>query len=182
MILIWVAGLISCLIASVFFLLNIFFPGSLRSKTYRFYANFVQFEEAKRECIHFGGRLAIIKNQEVNEFLQRSISSAISPIRRLICSFIGMTGQDTQNWVYLDGTNTRVPLKSDANGGFQRWGRTEPNDVFGNEDCGCIDRYGFWYDTNCFGRRPFICEKGKNLTTDKKRVFKMILINDSNTI
>ena len=139
-----------------------FFPDSLRSKTYRVYANRVQFEEARRECIHFGGRLAIIKNQKDNEFLQRSMNLVIRPTGSFFCSFMGMTGRDTQNWIYLDGTNTRVPLKSDANGGFQRWGRVDPNDVGGNEDCGCIGQYGFWYDANCFGRRPFICEKGKN--------------------
>ena len=148
-----------------------FFPDFMRAKTFRVYANLVQFEEARRECIYFGGRLAIIKNQEENEFLQRSISSVARPTTHFMCIFIGMAGQDTQNWIYLDGTNTRVPLKSDANGGFQRWGRVDPNDWGGNEDCGCIDRYGLWYDATCFKRRPFICEKGKKINNRYKTRF-----------
>ena len=49
-------------------------------------------------------------------------------------------------------------FKSDAH--FLNWGRGEPNNAGGDEDCAVMDKnnYGIWIDIRCSDKRPFVCQ------------------------
>ena len=54
-----------------------------------------------------------------------------------------------------------LPHKDGTSNKFTNWGKGEPNNV-DNEDCALLSASsGFWYDIPCHGKRPFVCEFGK---------------------
>jgi len=50
---------------------------------------------------------------------------------------------------------TDEPLSST---GFTTWRQTQPDNAWGNEDCGSIDRSGLLNDIRCTEQYAFFCE------------------------
>ncbi|KAI4892331.1 hypothetical protein NFI96_019716 [Prochilodus magdalenae] len=40
---------------------------------------------------------------------------------------------------------------------LQKWAFLEPNNFLGQESCGALDAYGYWWDLNCLDLKPFLC-------------------------
>ncbi|KAL6466850.1 hypothetical protein MHYP_G00246540 [Metynnis hypsauchen] len=40
---------------------------------------------------------------------------------------------------------------------LKKWSSGEPNNQNGNESCGALDTYGYWWDLNCLVLKPFLC-------------------------
>ena len=127
-------------------------PGS---KQYRLYKHSATFKTARLECNQFGGDLAIINSENVTDLIQQNFGG-----RSAGFTYIGMTRANRESWFHLD--NTRVPLPDDgANSEYQNWGRGQPSNSNGNEECGSISQGGSWNDISCDTPLHFICERGK---------------------
>lgn len=104
-------------------------------------------EEARFYCQNQGYYLVTINDAGEEAFLHTQES------RRIPLSdwWIGVSDRGIEgSWSWVSGTSS-----------YSNWAPGEPNDAYGNEDCGS-DNYSynnFWNDLDCTLPRPFICER-----------------------
>ena len=99
----------------------------------------------------FNGTLAMIRSQEQTEAIVNLINNRITDRNRAVTFGIRKEGT---NFAYINGD-----LISTSD--FQNWAPREPNNFFGNEDCGTLYTNGQWNDDVCSVKHNFICERGK---------------------
>ncbi|XP_035689154.1 macrophage mannose receptor 1-like [Branchiostoma floridae] len=133
------------------------FPGyTERSGTwYKVVAVSMTYVAAAQTCAADGGRLAVVKSQDVQDFLV----AMIAEVNAGTDYWIGLL-QMTGGWTWSDGTA--------VNSGFTNWAPGEPNNV--DEQCGqLLQVRGFkWDDTRCYYQKHFVCQIGKgNLAIGK---------------
>lgn len=108
-------------------------------------------EEARVNCLGFGGDLVSINSASESIFIRNQLKN-----ERRGALWIGLYRNETSNpkqgWVWVDGTKLE----------YIRWKLGEPNNYDGNEKCGEIyTRDGLWNDGNCANSMPSICERKK---------------------
>ncbi|XP_078614388.1 uncharacterized protein LOC144883667 [Branchiostoma floridae x Branchiostoma japonicum] len=133
------------------------FPGyTERSGTwYKVVAVSMTYDAAAQTCAADGGRLAVVKSQDLQDFLV----AMIAEVNAGTDYWIGLL-QMTGGWTWSDGTA--------VNSGFTNWAPGEPNNV--DEKCGQLRQVrGFkWDDTRCYYQKHFVCQIGKgNLAIGK---------------
>ncbi|XP_078603366.1 uncharacterized protein LOC144877331 [Branchiostoma floridae x Branchiostoma japonicum] len=123
------------------------FPGyTERNGTwYKVFAENMTYDAAAQTCASDGGRLAIVKSQDLQDFLV----GMIAEVNAGTDYWIGLL-QMTGGWTWSDGTAVYS--------GFTDWAPGEPNNV--DEQCGQLwQAQGFnWDDTNCDYEKPFVCQ------------------------
>ncbi|XP_066274309.1 uncharacterized protein [Branchiostoma lanceolatum] len=74
-------------------------------------------------------------------------------------SWVGLTDANSEGrWVFEDGQT----LKSS---GYANWGRREPNNADGNEDCAeVLSTRSLWNDVPCNSTKEFTCQIGQGVT------------------
>ena len=86
------------------------------------------------------GYLASVHSHEENAFILQLTDG--NP-------WLGGSDLDTEGeWVWSDGT----PWD------FSPWGRDQPNNRFGNQDCTSMRKHGTWSDSNCAHKSGFVCK------------------------
>ncbi|KAL9970566.1 hypothetical protein ACROYT_G022966 [Oculina patagonica] len=115
---------------------------------------------AAAKCKSLGAELVKIESAEENDFLTRTFLTAST-----VTYWIGLSDQDEEGkWMWTNGSLL-------AN--YANWGRNNPNDLSGNQNCGHIvkgsfrmgsyyfDGYidGEWNDFKCDYSLGYICEK-----------------------
>ena len=98
----------------------------------------------------FNGTLAMIRSQEQTEAIVNLINNRTEKTGSVTFG-IRRNGTD---FAYI---NDDLISSSD----FQNWAPLEPNNYFGNEDCGALLTNGKWNDDLCSAKHNFICERGK---------------------
>ncbi|XP_028418924.1 ladderlectin-like [Dendronephthya gigantea] len=100
---------------------------------------------ARKNCTSQGGDLAVPTNAEENRFIFNEIKNQIARH-----PYIGLFRVNRENkFETVDGTKPS----------YKNWGRGEPNDRKGEEDCVALRiNDGKWNDVNCFSSRHFVCE------------------------
>ena len=88
------------------------------------------------------GQLVAINRRSLNDFIEKTYKK---PDANNL--WIGLM-RCGSSWCYPNG-RTYV---------YRRWSFTEPNNYGGKEDCVDMKWYGYWKDTNCQLKRPFVCE------------------------
>ncbi|XP_043110518.1 mannose-binding protein A-like [Puntigrus tetrazona] len=104
------------------------------------------FSQGLKYCKDLGGTMVFPRSSIENEaLLKLAVSSGL--IRKK--PYIGVTDRETEGrFVDTDGKLLT----------FTNWGRGQPDDHKGLQDCGVIDESGFWDDGNCGEIRPAVCE------------------------
>ncbi|KAH9523861.1 hypothetical protein Btru_047253, partial [Bulinus truncatus] len=99
--------------------------------------------EARFHCESLGGNLPIIHDADTNTYISNLVkSNNFPPV------WIGLHDTSVEKaFEWIDGS----PYD------FSKWGNTEPNSLTISEDCGEIERAGYWNDINCHITRPYIC-------------------------
>ncbi|XP_078607291.1 uncharacterized protein LOC144879573 isoform X1 [Branchiostoma floridae x Branchiostoma japonicum] len=124
------------------------FPGyTERSGTwYKVVAVSMTYDAAAQTCAADGGRLAVVKSQDLQDFLVAMIAEVNAGPNY----WIGLR-QMTGGWTWSDGTA--------VNSGFTNWAPGEPSGV---QQCVQLwQAEGFkWDDTNCDFQKPFVCQIG----------------------
>ncbi|CAH1255133.1 CSMD3 [Branchiostoma lanceolatum] len=109
---------------------------------------------AEELCSGLGGKLAVIKDADTQEFLADYIRSSRDPSSLFTGYWIGLQNHGTVgNFVWSDGS----PLLGT---GYHSW-RSEPISRLGNEGCVYIwphDGFNWWTDHSCTMDENFICE------------------------
>lgn len=102
-------------------------------------------DDSRRYCQSLGARLAIPYDYASNQ----AIRSVLKSYHRV---WIGVNDRAREgNWVDLTGNNAR----------YKNWGRGEPNNYRGGEDCVQLRGNGYWNDDKCSRKFYFVCESGK---------------------
>ncbi|KAK2145338.1 hypothetical protein LSH36_687g02036 [Paralvinella palmiformis] len=107
------------------------------------------YNEARRKCSLSGGRLAVIRDPDINHFLGQITDPEQSPEL-----YIGLTDQITEgSFIWDDGT----PL-----GAFSNWADNGKGGYHSpTRDCVLYDVItGSWLTHNCNDRKPYVCENG----------------------
>ncbi|XP_035675275.1 uncharacterized protein LOC118415011 [Branchiostoma floridae] len=113
---------------------------------YKAYDDKKTFDEAAAACQGDGGSLAMPRDQATHDFLINLKNQVDSNAH----FYLGFDDLDQEgDWRYIDGT----PL-----GTFQPWGPGEPNNLYGDENCGEIIQQNTWNDDWCFEEQKFICQ------------------------
>ncbi|XP_078391436.1 C-type lectin domain family 4 member C-like [Cetorhinus maximus] len=108
----------------------------------------LSWEQSKELCSSQQGHLAIVNNDQVQNFLFEQAKEA--------SYWIGMTDSVTEGiWMWVDGTKVMD--------GKTFWGPGQPDNAFSRtyrmrENCGLM-RLRRWYDEACGAKFPAICEK-----------------------
>eukprot|EP00058_Branchiostoma_floridae_P007226 XP_002592714.1 hypothetical protein BRAFLDRAFT_67154 [Branchiostoma floridae] len=108
------------------------------------------FSEAAAACCEDGGTLAMPRDAETNDFL---ISLYKSVGNRAF--WFGLHDQfEEGSFEWMDGS---------ALGNYSSWGREQPNNGWGNQDCVYYNQYvsdwkNKWYDYRCDCEERFICQ------------------------
>lgn len=119
---------------------------------YRIFTNVVSWEEAEKACREMHGRLAVIHNQNENDFITRLAKDA-----KIGYVWIGATDKVKEgNWQWLTGESLE----------YSNWRRdqvaNEPNNYRGNEDYAVLNvaENGKWHDNpNRSDHKPgFVCQ------------------------
>ena len=139
-----------------------FTPGTglLVGSFYKLFAEHETWNNAVANCKSHGAELVKIELAEENDFLTSTI---ITPSAGTY--WIGLSDQvEEGKWMWTDGS----PLASYIN-----WGRDNPNDLSGNQNCGQVVKGSFymgsyhftgyndgeWNDFRCDYLLGYICEK-----------------------
>lgn len=89
-------------------------------KRYKFFPDVVSWTEARAQCEHMGGRLAIVTSKEQNETLAKLVQEAGKAD-----AWLGATDEVTEgSWVWIDGS----PLT------YSNWAPGQPNNKKGVEN------------------------------------------------
>ncbi|XP_017161082.1 galactose-specific lectin nattectin-like [Poecilia reticulata] len=104
---------------------------------------------AERACLSLDGNLASIRSTNEYNFIRQLV---LSSSKTNASSWIG--GHDSAeegNWLWSDGSKFL----------FHHWGKGQPNNANGNEDCMEINftEQDFVNDRNCAMKLPFICAR-----------------------
>ena len=99
---------------------------------------------ARTACQANGYDLVVISSDGENAWVNGHFDGLFDASR-----WIGLRQDDDEGaWRWVDaGPLTDV-----------HWRLTEPNDIFGNEDCALMTDSGGWADAGCELQRPFVCE------------------------
>jgi len=98
--------------------------------------------EARADCVSRGGDLASIVNEKEPGALKVKFNIKGK-------YWIGLDDRETEGtWVWSNGDEFE----------YQNWGRGEPNNWGGNEDCVASYKSGKWNDENCDGHYKYICK------------------------
>ncbi|CAH1224628.1 ADAMTS9 [Branchiostoma lanceolatum] len=116
---------------------------------YKGFAEPKTYDDARQRCAADGGLLAMPTDRATNRF--------ISNLHRA-SSWLGLTDANSEGrWVFEDGQT----LKSS---GFANWGRHEPNNADGNEDCAeVLSTRSLWNDVPCNSTKGFTCQIGQGM-------------------
>ncbi|KAI8511313.1 hypothetical protein Bbelb_104130 [Branchiostoma belcheri] len=98
-----------------------------------------------------GGTLAMPRDRDINDLLV-SLKNSVDRTARFRFGLHDRLWEN--NWRWVDGRGL-------GTGEFSDWGPGEPNDFYGNEDCGEYFealKGNWWNDAPCELRRKFICE------------------------
>lgn len=122
------------------------------------------FTEAKQICKDFQGRLAEVRNEEIDNFVDQMLSNR--ELRYEIDGdtwWVGARDKDDEGqWLWESDS---------ASAEFQDWASGQPDNgpgLFNNEDCLSIQGYGHilnndkdynWADQDCNDSYHYICEK-----------------------
>lgn len=88
----------------------------------------------------------VITNDDWRNFQKEQQSKAFSKI-----AWVGLYN-DVNSWRWsYDST----PLE------LKKWAFAEPNNQYGNESCGALDKNGYWWDLDCTLPKPFLCYDGE---------------------
>jgi hypothetical protein len=95
--------------------------------------------DASKACADRGGELVTISSAEENAFL---LSLGVAD------AWIGFTDAKTEGtYAWASGESAYV-----------NWGKTQPDDAGGNEDCASFLADGTWNDAPCGQARGYVCE------------------------
>ncbi|XP_070548201.1 uncharacterized protein [Ptychodera flava] len=103
---------------------------------------FFSWLKAYDNCHHIGGRLAIIRDASVNNYINAFTNAAV---------WIGLNDRSSEgHWEWIDGT----PVN------YTNWNTGEPNNQTGKENCGQMQKGtgGQWSDAHCSKFSGFVCE------------------------
>ena len=132
---------------------KLIFVAALGRIQYRLYVEKESFDDANSICMNdFNGTLAMLRSQEQTDAIVNLINNRTTDRRRAVT--FGIRRREGTNFAYINGD-----LISTID--FQNWAPTEPNNFFGNEDCGTLYTNGQWNDDVCSVKHNFICERGK---------------------
>jgi len=108
----------------------------------------LNWENARRECLGYGGDLVSIASQSEMNFVYNKSSKVWIPHY-----WIGLNDQRNESqFVWSDGTPYNASV-------YSNWYPKEPNNQ-GGEDC--VEMYGTsWNDLNCKTEYGYICERPK---------------------
>ncbi|XP_060597363.1 asialoglycoprotein receptor 1-like [Ruditapes philippinarum] len=119
-------------------------------KCYRFVKEASTWDDAKEKCRLIHGDLVRIENKEENDFIMDNILGGKYGF------WIGLDDtQNENNWQWRSSEGTQKL------GNFSSWAPGEPNDKFGDEDCGMIiaqdvhDNKGLWNDDQCSKKHSY---------------------------
>ncbi|XP_070548595.1 asialoglycoprotein receptor 2-like [Ptychodera flava] len=111
----------------------------------------LSWSEAQSFCKRFGGQLAIIRDEETNDFLTETIGN------RRVHVWIGLTGADTDGtWKWVDKTSVD----------YNNWRYGEPTDHRSLQMCACLTD-GLWDHYGCSDLNYFICESNVGFLKDE---------------
>ncbi|ESO86195.1 hypothetical protein LOTGIDRAFT_235549 [Lottia gigantea] len=121
---------------------------------YKSFTNRKTWLDARQYCLNIGGDLASIHNATAQDVIKLTFNR----FQYRSSYWIGLNDKATEGkHEWTDGT----PVE------FTSWGKDEPNDVSGREDCVEVSQYGMkWNDNNCYLLKNFICmiERGQNIS------------------
>ena len=122
---------------------------------------------AQANCNSFGAQLVKIESSEENDFLTKTFLTA-----SIVTYWVGLSDQENESeWIWADGS----PL-----GNYTNWGDSNPNNSYGNQNCGHISKGSFqltlryggyvwryffngyngeWNDLECYAHLGYICEQ-----------------------
>ena len=125
-------------------------------KTYRIFQNGRSHNDARTHCQNFGGDLAIIRSNSVQQQISSRLRTLASSVSHRGLYRFGLHEDTTDGtWYWVDGTELISQVSN--------WYTNEPNNAGRNEDCAVVqERLGKWFDIRCDLPLPFICEKSKN--------------------
>ena len=108
-----------------------------------------KFNEAETYCMSLSnpmrsGHLASVENRQEQNFMLDYVNSVKGGE-----FWIGFTDQQSEGlYTWTDGTSSL----------FTFWGRGEPNNNEGNQNCALLYLNGAWDDTECNQRKSFMCK------------------------
>ncbi|CAK8688435.1 unnamed protein product [Clavelina lepadiformis] len=154
-----------------------------KGNDYRFFPTRVTFPEARARCQNLGEnfRLAMIRDNATQTCITQMITSEgvyepnewtdlTSPYDHGV--WIGGSDMAREGkWAWEDGS--LMPNSSESKD-FQKWGKHEPNNYLGEQDCALASlRYidedypaGSWLDSDCDHREFYVCKKDLNECMD----------------
>ncbi|KAF3696633.1 Galactose-specific lectin nattectin [Channa argus] len=117
------------------------------NRCYMFYFENKDWADAEVACIAVSGNLASVHSKEQYTFITDMIKRS--------------TGTDVQTWVGgHDAAKEGVWLWSDGSKfDYKFWGKGEPNNTGGAENCLGINYNGSGNDITCQSKKSFVCAK-----------------------
>jgi hypothetical protein len=115
-------------------------------RTYQFCTTDRSWTAAESTCVAIGYNLASLTDAAENDWAF-SVAASVSAT----AWWMGANDRNTEgNWIWSDGSTWS----------FSPWGAYEPNNWYGNEDCGQLNWFAtsVWNDGLCTDQRPYICE------------------------
>jgi hypothetical protein len=112
---------------------------TFRGHSYKFFAEIVTWQEAKRHCEQMGGHLPTIANEAENKFIFDLVSKQLVKFSAFDGIWLGATDDQSEgDWRWIDGSRLT----------FAKWYRGEPDNASGIEDYMFmwLARSGAWTD------------------------------------
>lgn len=111
---------------------------------YKLFSKISTFGDAQRKCQSIGADLAKVTSRLENNFVGQMLP-------KMSNAWIGLQRQEDKKFYWTDGS---------APSSYVYWGKNEPNNVEGVEDCTEMRRVSHvWNDIKCSKQLSYVCEK-----------------------
>uniref|UniRef100_A0AC34PVF4 C-type lectin domain-containing protein n=1 Tax=Panagrolaimus sp. JU765 TaxID=591449 RepID=A0AC34PVF4_9BILA len=118
------------------------------SKCYSFISSTAEFLNAEQTCVDLRGHLASVSDGFLNAFLTENGQNIYGKVNATDFWIGGSDLAVSSNWTWTDGSAW----------GYTSWASGEPNNNPGSDCVSSRLADGLWLASNCFGRKPFICQ------------------------
>ena len=106
------------------------------------YSNYT-WDEARQECVKYGGMLAELTSSAKNRFIEARIT---------VGSWIGMKRNSWRGYLWVS---------DNGDPGYSSWAAGEPSGLEVNDSCVVLSAGGEWFEVGCDFTAGVVCEDGE---------------------